>query len=506
MPIYLNNGNTPLLFIHIPKCAGTSIEYYLRKACSNEFFFSYSSGELPCTPQHFHGALLSKIADVNAIPSFTVVRHPTARIISEYTWQVKKGKIDVRSESLDDFIHKVLHEYKLNNYHMDNHLRPQVEFILKSTLVFRLEYDMEDLKYYLNDILDLDCDLSYRNNSSSSIFDNLSISRRSLELINRTYIEDFLTLGYLPVNIQDECVKVSKISYFSYRKHIYPNVILPSCYIGCFDSLLKKCITKSDKISEKTIWMYWDSGLENAPSVVHHSVNSWRKLNPDYDVIVLSDSNMNELVGFDINNILKTSSVMLGKAGISDLLRLILLYLYGGVWADATTFCLKPLSNWLKSDKDFFSFLQPKECKDRQLVSWFLYSKKEGELIKKLLEGTIDYLFKQRDFRSVIGETGKLGVIPKDYLISRNGTGQCFLDYCDNVGLVPYFWLFYIFNQVVMDFDFCLDNEDSFKYLQPRSLNENINSCYVSKQTYRNDNIMFEQRVKYINSEYDINI
>ena len=43
----------------------------------------------------------------------------------------------------------------------------------------------------------------------------------------------------------------------------------------------------------KIIWMYWDAPLESAPEVVRLSVSSWQALNPDYEVRLLSDDNIN---------------------------------------------------------------------------------------------------------------------------------------------------------------------------------------------------------------------
>ena len=57
MPIFSKN-ETEILFIHIPKCAGTSVEKKLKSVYQHFNLHSCTMSELPCTPQHFHASLL----------------------------------------------------------------------------------------------------------------------------------------------------------------------------------------------------------------------------------------------------------------------------------------------------------------------------------------------------------------------------------------------------------------------------------------------------------------
>ena len=146
----------------------------------------------------------------------------------------------------------------------------------------------------------------------------------------------------------------------------------------------------------KTIWMFWDSGLDEAPDVVKLSYKSWVKFNPDYDVVLLDSRNITSILGFDLYDAFKLCSVDLGAAGKSDLLRLFLLNRYGGVWADATTFCKKPLNEWLDLSKTGFFSFREKEADDRTLVSWFLVATKGHPIIQSLLNESLRYLFRER--------------------------------------------------------------------------------------------------------------
>ncbi|MFZ6044072.1 capsular polysaccharide synthesis protein, partial [Vibrio natriegens] len=59
----------------------------------------------------------------------------------------------------------------------------------------------------------------------------------------------------------------------------------------------------------KTVWMFWDSGLENAPEVVKLSYRTWVNLNPDYTVVLLDNQNIQDYLGFDFSAICSLFSV-----------------------------------------------------------------------------------------------------------------------------------------------------------------------------------------------------
>ncbi len=65
----------------------------------------------------------------------------------------------------------------------------------------------------------------------------------------------------------------------------------------------------------------------------------------------------------------------------SNLVRLALLRRYGGIWADATTYCLMPLDAWVHdaAASGFFGFANPGP--DRMLSSWFMAAQKDQLLL-----------------------------------------------------------------------------------------------------------------------------
>ena len=129
----------------------------------------------------------------------------------------------------------------------------------------------------------------------------------------------------------------------------------------------------------KTIWIYWDAGIENAPEIVQWCVKSWKYHNPSWKINVL-DSN-------DVKDIMPLKE----KAAFSDILRIKLLEEHGGLWVDATTFCNKPLDDWLENyaRNSFFAFSDPQPA--YKICSWFLYGEKNNSLITKWKHAVDNY-------------------------------------------------------------------------------------------------------------------
>lgn len=82
----------------------------------------------------------------------------------------------------------------------------------------------------------------------------------------------------------------------------------------------------------KKIWTFWDG---ERPSFINKCINSWRKYNPDYEIIVLNKKNIHEyLPNLDMN--LKHVDDI---RHFSDIIRIHILAEHGGIWSDASIIC-----------------------------------------------------------------------------------------------------------------------------------------------------------------------
>jgi hypothetical protein len=137
-------------------------------------------------------------------------------------------------------------------------------------------------------------------------------------------------------------------------------------------------------IPNKSIYILWLQGIDQAPLLVKRCVHSWRHYNPDWNVILLNQSTLKDYLSYNEVLFLNQRS-SLSPNHLSDIVRFMLLDRYGGVWADATTFCNRPLNDWLPytiaSHDAFFAFDRP--TYDRKVSTWFLYAKAGGYIIRE---------------------------------------------------------------------------------------------------------------------------
>jgi hypothetical protein len=131
----------------------------------------------------------------------------------------------------------------------------------------------------------------------------------------------------------------------------------------------------------KIIWILWLQGIDKAPYVVQRCHESWVKLNPGWQVIFLDERLLANVGSMDYT----TGEVSgISRRHAADMLRLDLLANHGGVWIDATCFCMRPLDEWLlsKMESGFFAFDRPGW--DRVMSSWFLAAEPENYLVSQM--------------------------------------------------------------------------------------------------------------------------
>lgn len=108
------------------------------------------------------------------------------------------------------------------------------------------------------------------------------------------------------------------------------------------------------------VWSYWE-GPRN--DLVDLCVQSWRTYLPHWEVTILNDDTSKR---YRIDK--PASYANLSVQAKSDVIRLSLLYHYGGVWMDASTLLNKDFS-WMKTDTPIVGF---KLFNKNYIESWFL--------------------------------------------------------------------------------------------------------------------------------------
>ena len=91
------------------------------------------------------------------------------------------------------------------------------------------------------------------------------------------------------------------------------------------------------------IWTAWLQGEENAPEVIRITLASMRENAKGHSVIVISSENVDQYI--DIPQAIKTKheSGVIGHAHYADVIRMMILAKYGGIWLDATILLHEPI-------------------------------------------------------------------------------------------------------------------------------------------------------------------
>ena len=140
----------------------------------------------------------------------------------------------------------------------------------------------------------------------------------------------------------------------------------------------------------KTIYLLWFQGFDNAPEIVQKCVDSWKYYNSDWNIVLLDENNLINYINLH-DYIVDIHIKSIEKCHLSDIIRCILLNVYGGLWVDATTFCNRCLNDWLPQyiSEGFFTFDKPGP--DRLLSNWFIYAEKNNYLIDRWCNSTVEY-------------------------------------------------------------------------------------------------------------------
>ena len=201
-----SKGDTKLLYIHVPKSGGTSVEFAYRDA---GWEMTYRDGRhkenlyRQCSPQHMHARLLQDTFRVKRFHGvFMTVREPIARFRSEYLMRHDRlTSFPVDAKSVEDWAFNQFERQRRDPYQLDNHLRPQSEFFLPGTRVYRLEDGIDNMLKDLNTALKIDgptqAPRAKQGGAAHGVSSrDIEISPRLREELHVRYAADYKMFGY----------------------------------------------------------------------------------------------------------------------------------------------------------------------------------------------------------------------------------------------------------------------------------------------------------------------
>lgn len=182
---------------------------------------------------------------------------------------------------------------------------------------------------------------------------------------------------------------------------------------------------RSEKYTDsipKNIWTYWDS--EDLPDFVSKCIDKWRRLHPEWSVVVLNPKNLKDYLPETDVFKLKFADT---KPRQSDFVRLHILPKYGGVWADAS---VVPTRSWdwvieeqKKNGSDFIGYYRQGATTRPEypvIESWFFACPKGSNFVSKLRDEmlTMNSLKNEAEYKENVKARGvDIQNIPQpDYL------------------------------------------------------------------------------------------
>ena len=128
---------------------------------------------------------------------------------------------------------------------------------------------------------------------------------------------------------------------------------------GSFDEI----IPLKDIGTDKVIWQYWAQGYDNLPPVVEECLASVDKYKGEYKVVRLSDETVGDYIAMP--DYITNNRQNMTTANYSDILRLMLLSAYGGIWIDSTILLTDFIPKYYL-DSDFFVFQRDPEERNKK--------------------------------------------------------------------------------------------------------------------------------------------
>lgn len=209
MPFYRIDDNLHYLS-HVPKCAGASVEAYLKIrfgpiAFANSRYFKNPREQrwTKSSPQHVDFEALKLLIPPQWIASsFGVVRHPVARLRSAFDYQLLGETTVPEGTDINTWFLDWVEAREHAPYQYDNHPRPASELVPPNATIFRMEDGLHSIVEHLDNLAGTTSaprSIPHKNKSRGGADyerTQAALTPEVLKTIAKVYAEDFRRFGY----------------------------------------------------------------------------------------------------------------------------------------------------------------------------------------------------------------------------------------------------------------------------------------------------------------------
>ena len=133
----------------------------------------------------------------------------------------------------------------------------------------------------------------------------------------------------------------------------------------------------------KIIWQTYKDPYDQLQTYMHEAMQTWKNFNPEYDHRYMDDAQAARFVLEEFGQ--EWHDFFIGlPVGVmrGDLWRYMIIYKYGGVYADLDTECLEPIDMWMLDDKDFIVCPET----NHHFCQWTFASTAGNPILKSVLD------------------------------------------------------------------------------------------------------------------------
>ena len=197
---YIEAQGKRLLFIHIPKTGGTSIEASMRLVGELSLCSLTIPPAMKVPPEHLTSSDCAALFPEKYFDyAFAIVRDPYERMESEYRMRVVLNRQGLwgATERFSVWLANSLAQARRDRHFLANHFRPQVEFLGSGVRVFRYEFGLDKIMAQVSGESGIQINLIEEKLLSSDAYgQQIKWGAQDIHLVNEFFRADFEALGY----------------------------------------------------------------------------------------------------------------------------------------------------------------------------------------------------------------------------------------------------------------------------------------------------------------------